>query len=65
MENFKVWDKVVKDIKFYDSELKWRHLDFEIISKIWISDWKIEEINWVSSAIYRRVTMEEKKLYFK
>jgi hypothetical protein len=64
MSTFKIWDKVVRDIKFYDTKLKGKHLDFEIINKIWVSNWEIEEINWVVVNVYRKATVEEDILFY-
>jgi len=64
MRNFKVWDKVVKDIRWYEKN-KWCHLDFEIANTVSISWEEINYINWNPVEMYRKATKEEIKLYFK
>ena len=62
MGNYKVWDKVVRNTRWYEKGL-W-NLDFEIINSISVSWEDIYNINWNPIEMYRKVTKEEKKLYF-
>ena len=61
---FKIWDKVVYDSRYYDKEKRWKYLDFQIINTIWLSEWVLVEINSKIVNFFRKATKEEIKLYF-
>jgi hypothetical protein len=61
---FRIWDKVVRDLRFYESKNKWKILDYEIVTKIWTNEEKVVMINNIISDTYRLATKEEIKLYY-
>jgi len=62
---FKIWDMVVRDIRFFDKKERWRFLDYEIVNKILLDWWIISQINGINYETYRLATDEEINLYFK
>ena len=62
--DFRIWDKIAVDLYYYDKDKKWRCIDFEIISILWLNDWEIVSINKFNIEAIRLATPEEIEEYF-